>query len=183
MRRALLHFVLAAGLWAPWGPFSPAHAQSAGEASVKAAFLAKFAGFIEWPQGAFARPDSPLVIAVSRADDVAAELEHLTAGRFFDQHPIVVRRVPQGPPPPGAHIVYFGPRADGRLRELVAAVPPATLIVSDEAGGLAAGAMLNFMPDAGRVRFSASPAAAEARGLRLSARLLAVAQSIEGNRR
>ena len=36
------------------------------EASVKAAFLYKFLGFVEWPPAAFARADSPLVIGVAR---------------------------------------------------------------------------------------------------------------------
>ena len=35
----------------------------ASEASVKAAFLYKFAGYIEWPPTAFASEDSPFVLA------------------------------------------------------------------------------------------------------------------------
>ena len=49
--------------------------------------------------------------------------------------------------------------------------------------GLKAGSSINFSSESGRVRFSASSAAAEARGLKLSARLLAVAQTIEGKAR
>ena len=41
---------------------SPASAQQASEAAVKAAFLYKFPGYIEWPEAAFAGPDSPFVI-------------------------------------------------------------------------------------------------------------------------
>ena len=45
-------------------------AQQRGEASestVKAAFLYKFAGYIEWPVGLFAATDAPFVIAVTPA--------------------------------------------------------------------------------------------------------------------
>ena len=42
--------------------------------------------------------------------------------------------------------------------------------------------VLHFTDDDGRVRFAASLPAAQARGLRLSAKLLAVAQQVEGAR-
>ena len=49
-------------------------------------------------------------------------------------------------------------------------------------GALRLGSVLNFSADGGRVRFSASLASAEARNLKLSARLLTVAQAVEGRR-
>ena len=60
--------------------------------------------------------------------------------------------------------------------------PPAlpVLVVTAHEGGLRRGGAINFREERGRVRFAASPAQATARGLRLSARLLEVAQSVEG---
>ena len=52
------------------------------------------------------------------------------------------------------------------------------LAVTDAPTGLADGGALNFVPVQGRVRFEASLPAAERAGLRLSSRLLAVAERV-----
>ena len=44
------------------------------ERRVKAAFIFKFTGYIEWPEGAFPRADTPVTIAVAGDDELAAEL-------------------------------------------------------------------------------------------------------------
>src|SRR5688500_4442806 len=50
------------------------------ERTVKAAFVYKFLSYVEWPAGSFARPDSPIVIGVYGADDIAAELAQVVPG-------------------------------------------------------------------------------------------------------
>jgi hypothetical protein len=50
------------------------------------------------------------------------------------------------------------------------------LVVAED--GLEPGVMLNFVPIGGRVRFEAAPVAAERVGLKLGARLLAVAERV-----
>jgi len=60
------------------------------EASVKAAFLYKFAGYVEWPAHA-AAPESPFTIGVIDDDAVASELERIVPGRTIAGHPIAVR--------------------------------------------------------------------------------------------
>lgn len=150
------------------------------ESAVKAAFLLKFASFVEWPAGALVRPEQPLVIGVSGDNEVAADLEELAAGRKVDGRPVVIRRLNDIGPAAGAHIVFLGSRRDSKLREAIDAMAGPVLVVTQQADGLRHGGVLNFAMDAGRVRFSASVPAAEARNLKLSARLLAVAQSVEG---
>lgn len=152
------------------------------ESAVKAAFLYRFAGFVEWPAGTFARPDEPFVIGVLGNEPVAADLELVVGGRTVEGRPVVARRLREGESLAGVHVLLVGPQREPRLRELVAAVPPGVLVVTEQEGGLRAGAVLNFLTENARVRFTASLAAAEARGLRLSARLLAVAHAVEGRR-
>ncbi len=150
------------------------------ENSIKAAFLVKFASFVEWPPGTFARPAQPLVIGVSEDDDFQAALEQLIAGRTVDERPVVVRKIAEGAAPTGLHIIYLGTRRDSRLRELIQGIKGPVLIVTNQTQGLQAGSVINFSTEGGKVRFSASLAAAERHQLRLSARLLAVAQFIDG---
>ena len=156
--------------------------QLASESAVKAAFLFKFASFVEWPPGTF-KADAPLSIGVMGDEAVAGDLEQLVAGRSFEGRPIAVRRLRDGDDAGAVHVLLVGPGRDARLREVVASTPGPVLLVSEQDSGLRLGAVLNFVNESGRVRFSASLPAAEARGLRLSARLLAVAQAVEGRAR
>lgn len=163
------------------GAAGAATQQTASESAVKAAFLFRMAGLVEWPAGTFRRPEDPLVIAVAGHDGVAGDLEQIVTGRAIDGRPVVVRRVREGEAfPDRVHVLMIGAATrEARVRELTARPDP-MLVVTDHENGHGLGAVINFVPDRGRVRFTASLPAAEARGLRLSARLLAVAHSVEG---
>lgn len=175
---------LALALVFAWMLLAPAHAQATltapRESAVKAAFLMKFGTFVDWPPEAFRRPDEPLVIGIVGDDAVHADLEQLAQGRTVNGHPIVARRLRE---PPGqgerVHILFLATQNEGRLRELLARTAGPVLVVTQADAGLALGAALNFVRDRGRVRFEASPRAAEGRALKLSSRLLAVARSVE----
>jgi hypothetical protein len=180
---ALHRFWLAASLCLAGALAVPAWAQDAGaqrESAVKAAYLYRFAGFVEWPAGTLRRPDEPLVIGVLADEAVAADLEQVVAGRTIDGRPVTARRLREGEPVAGVHVLLLGTLREARLREVLATVPGPVLVVTEQEGGLRAGGVLNFSSDGGRVRFSASLASAAERNLKLSARLLAVAQSVEG---
>ncbi|RYF39303.1 MAG: YfiR family protein [Comamonadaceae bacterium] len=172
--------VLAAVLTSLAVAAGPATAQGAGasESAVKAAFLYKFGGFVDWPAAAFSRPDEPFVIGVAGDDAVFGALESLAVGRTVQGRPLLVRRVRE--PQAGLHMLYLGNMREARLREFLPGPAAPVLVVTAQEEGLRLGGAINFVEERGRVRFAASPAQATARGLRLSARLLDVAQSVEG---
>ena len=185
---ALSLFRLLAGFALSLGPLlaGPGGAQAqpaaARESAIKAAFLYKFADFVEWPPRTFLSPDQPLVIGVSGDEEVAADLEQLVAARS-DVRPVAVRRLQEAAPASGVHVLFLGSRREPRLHEAIDAVKGPVLIVTEQPGALQLGSVLNFSSDAGRIRFSASLTAAESHGLKLSSRLLAVAQAVEGRPR
>lgn len=178
-RRAWLAAGAAVIAW--WA--GPARAQGLGLArasAVKAAFLYKFGSFVEWPAGAFASPAAPLRIGVYGDEAVAFELEQITQGREVNGRPVTVQRVRDVDAIPPLHVFFAGGPRPGRIREMLAAAPGPVLTVADGSTGARSDAVLYFTEDQGRVRFSASLPAAAARGLRLSAKLLAVAHAVEG---
>lgn len=174
MRRGL-------GAWFAFGMLAvaPLHAgaEEALEASVKAAYLYKFLGYVDWPAGTFASPDAPHVVGVVGADDVHAELLRLVAGRQVNGRGLVVKRIASGDSLDGLQVLYIGraARASALLPQL-AGRP--VLAVTDVPSGLVEGSALNFVLVQGRVRFEASLPAAERAGIKLSARLLAVAERV-----
>jgi hypothetical protein len=151
------------------------------EQRVKAAFLYRFADFVVWPDSAFAKPDSPLVIAVASAEGIAEHLRSITSGRPVGGRPIEIRRVGPSDPVPAAHILFISGSDRARMRELLRTAPRNSLVVTEVEGALEQGSVINFVIAEDRVRFEISLDSAEKRGLRLSSRLLAVARSVRGN--
>jgi len=150
------------------------------EHEVKAAFLYKFLSFVEWPAQSFARAGAPLVIGVVGADDVHFALQEIVPGRSAQGRPLELRKLKDGERPAGVHMLFVGRAAAASLPKLPA--QPGLLVVSETEGALEQGAMINFLRVEDRVRFEVAPEAAERRGLRISSRMLAVAQQVRPGR-
>jgi hypothetical protein len=149
------------------------------ERRVKAAFLYKFADYVEWPEGAFPKPNSPVVIGVAGDDQVAAELANVAASRPGEGHPVVVKKLREGDSLAGLQVVFAGRADAGRFLQAARAAPAQpVLLVTEAEGALAQGSIINFVVTGGRVRFEIALDNAERRALRLSSRLLTVAQSV-----
>jgi hypothetical protein len=167
-------------------PSTTGAAEDAGtlEHRVKAAFLYQFAGYVEWPPATFAQADTPVTIGVIGAEPLAAELSQLVIGRKIAGRTVTVKRIKAGEPLAGVHILFVG-RAEGtRLVQLSqTAQPRSILTVTETDGALARGSVINFVIAERRVRFEVALDTAEKSGLKLSSRLLAVAQDVRGGGR
>jgi len=145
---------------------------------VKAAFLYKFLGYAEFPAAAFASDSAPLVIGVLGADDMAAELTEMVAGRHVGARPITVRVLLEADLAQPAHLLFVaGP--DGMRSARLVRAAAAALTVTECDAGLAAGSVINFIVVGDRVRFDVSLDAAEKKNIKLSSRLLTVANRVQ----
>ena len=178
LRRRYLRVLLcfAAGVAAAASAFAQ---REATEAGVKAAFLYKFANYIEWPANAFASPSAPLVIGVMGSEEIAAELERLVPGRNVNGHPVAVKRLKSGESASGVHIVFVGREQGGAAAAVHAAREQGALTVTETERGLeATGSAINFVSGGERVAFEVSLESAEKSGVRISSRMLAVAKRV-----
>jgi hypothetical protein len=143
------------------------------ERGVKAAFLYKFLGYVEYPQDT-----SPLVVGVLGADDIGAELVRITTGRNVGGRPVMVRTLREGDALTGLHMLFIGADAARSTAMLRAAQQQGVLTVTESDNGLQQGSVINFLLVEDRVRFEVSLPAAEKSGLKLSSRLLSVAYHV-----
>ena len=151
------------------------------EQRVKAAYLLRFTEFVTWPEESWPAPDAPLVIAVAGATGVAAELAELAAQGTATGRRVEVRRSPDPSAAlASAHALFVPEQERARFGQFVRAAGSRTLIVTEHAGALNQGSVINFVLVEGRVRFEVAIDAAERRGLRLSARMLGVAHAVRG---
>jgi len=141
------------------------------EASVKAAYLAKFAFYVDWPPAAFAGPTAPIVLCIVGDDAFGALVEEATAGQAVQGRAIAVKRLKAISRESGCHIAYVG--AEARL-EAVKGSP--VLLVTDALGG---NGMINFVLRDNRVRFTVDDDLAAQFGLGISSKLLNVALAVK----
>jgi hypothetical protein len=179
LRRALLCAVLACAALLAGAPALAQPGDAALERSVKAAFLYKFLGYTEYPASAFSDPAAPVVIGVVGSEEMAAELARIVAGRSVNNRPIVVKQWRDGETGGAVHLLFVaGADCARAARALRQAAPGPTLLVTECGSGLQAGSIINFKIVEERVRFDVSLDAADKNNIKLSSRLLTVANHV-----
>lgn len=175
-RRALV-----AGLvWMALVPaFAHARDNNALERSVKAAFLYKFLGYTDFPAHAFIDPNAAIVIGVVGSDEMAAEVQRIVTGRTINGRAIIVRSWRDGEQTGPAHLLFVAGNDSGRVARVLRQAPPGPILLVSECGnGLQAGSAINFKVIEQHVRFDVSLDAAEKNNIKLSSRLLSVANHV-----
>ena len=149
------------------------------ERRVMAAYIYKFTGYVNWPETQFADADTPITIALMDAEPVARELSQITKGRTAQGRAIAIKRLNAGESLAGVHILFIGGHAAPRPEHMLrAAQGHPVLVVTDAEGALTRGSMINFVLVERRLRFEVALDNVEKSGLRLSSRLLTVAQHV-----
>lgn len=149
------------------------------ERSVKAAFLVKFLGYVDYPDGIAPGAGEPLVIGVLGADDVAEELRRITTGRSMNGRAVAVRKLHAGDALGKVHLLFIGDDDLPDIEKALAAVRQMPVLTVTEIGrNVRQDSVINFRVVDERVRFEVSLDAAEKNNLKLSSRLLAVAYKV-----
>jgi hypothetical protein len=156
-----------------------AGAPGVGEERVKAAYLFRFIGYVEWPQAAYAKADSPYVIGIMNADEVADELVSIVGSRTVNNRPVTVKKLQGNEVPAGLHVLFIGAGERGRQVQLLRQLQQQpVLLVTETDGALSLGSMINFRLVEDRLRFEIALAPAERTGLKFNSKMLGVAFSV-----
>jgi len=150
------------------------------ELAVKATYLYKLAPFVSWPPEAYASPTAPLVICVQGADPFGQVLDRAVSGQAVGSHPVTVKRLARIEPDSACHIAYLaGGPAQSQAQALQAVERQPVLTVTDEARGGVAKGIVHLLLAGGKVRFSIDAGLAEADGVTISSKLLALAVMVK----
>lgn len=148
------------------------------EAEVKAAFLYRFTGYIEWPPQALDR--STFTVAVLGSTQVATELERLLPGRSVKDLPARVKRIRRLSELGDAQMLYVAESYRDIRQVMHALGTKPVLVVTDHPRGLEEGGIVNFLTVDRRVRFEISVAAAQRAQVKIGAELLSLAARVQG---
>ena len=161
---------------------APAQAQGSNplalERRVKAAFLYKFLAYAEFPASAFGDSAAPVTIGVVGSDEMAAELVRVVAGRQALGRPIQVRNLREGELGAPVHLLFVAGNDNVRAARILRGAPGALMPVTECELGLQYGSVINFRIIEDRVRFDVSLDSAEKNNVKLSSRLLTVANRV-----
>ena len=149
------------------------------ERRVKAAYLYKFAGYVEWPDSCFPDPTTPVRIAVLGDEKLRNELATMVLGHTVNGRAVAVSGYTEEDSLEGVHVLYVGRQETSRLSRLKEeARKRSVLLVSEGDDAIDQGSVIAFVLSRRRVRFDISVACAAKSGLTLSSRLLSVARTV-----
>jgi hypothetical protein len=149
------------------------------EYAVKAAYLYNFAKFVEWPPGAFANADAPLLICIA-GDNPFGDALAMLSGKTVESHPLEVRPIPAATGLDQCHIVFIGRAEQGRFKTVLAKLARLPILTVSDIGGFAqAGGMIGLVEADQRIRFDINLATTHQANLKLSSQLLKLATIVE----
>jgi hypothetical protein len=158
--------------------FRDAQAQVLNEYEAKAAFLFNFVKFVEWPSHAFANNEAPLLIGVVGNDRYTEVIDRVISGKTANNRRLVVKRFTNFKQLTPCHIVFVRSSENDRIQQTLAAAGPTALTVGETDGFTRSGGIINFTVAHGSLRLEINQASAERAGLKISAKLLSLANVI-----
>lgn len=171
--------VLAALLCAALALAAPRTARATELNTTKAQMLWNIAKFVQWPdQPAASR--GALVFTILGEDELAVALTQLLSTKTIGGRPVFVRFVRRAQDARGSQILYVAQSEAAHMEEVLSAVSGASVLtVADVPAFAAHGGMVGFASDGPRVRFEINLGHAERQGLKVSAKLLALARVVD----
>jgi len=152
------------------------------DSHVKAAFLPKFAAYVNWPPGALGAAGEPVLLCVIGQDPFGRALD-AAAGQRVDQRAIQVRRLDSTTGADRCNVAFLGGSARQSATAMLGALRGQPILtVTDASLGTGRG-IVHFAVKDGRVRFHIDDALAARNNLSLSARLLSLALSVKSRTR
>lgn len=151
------------------------------ESRVKALFLLKFAQYVEWPAGVMADTNAPMVIGVVGGDGVGDELAKAIEGKTVNGHLFVIKQLTADADPGGCQILFISDRevpAMGKILGKAAGQP--ILTVGEDSAFAENEGMINFVRKEESVHLEINVAPAKKAGLKISSKLLSVADVVKG---
>jgi hypothetical protein len=151
------------------------------EYEVKAAFLYNLVSFVEWPEGAFAGPDSPLVIGITGPDPFGDHIDRLLTGKRVRGRSLAVRRVEWGAALKDCHVLFVSAGQADRLPELSRLLDGTpVLTVGDEPRSARRGCVMAFVVNDSKVGLEINVDEASRARLVISSKLLSLARIRRG---
>jgi hypothetical protein len=147
---------------------------------VKGRFLLNFARFVEWPAQSQVGLESEIRVCVLGNGEVSSTLSKVLHGKTAGKKNVMVRRVEDLAGVAWCRIVFITKSTKLEPEMVVNSLGATSILTVGETDGFAAnGGMVNFIGDQNEVRFEINEGAARRAGLKISSKLLRLAEVVE----
>lgn len=150
---------------------------------VKAAYLVNFPKYMDWPASAFADTNSPITVAVLGDADVANEFASMVeGGKTVGGHPIVLKRITKEEEITNdCQVLFVATSERSRIAAILEKVKGSSILTVGESDDfLEKGGVINLVHRDRKIRLQVNLTAAEKAHLKISSRLLVVAEVVKG---
>ena len=155
-------------------------AQLAPEYALKAAVIYNITKFVEWPPNAFKSASDPLDVCLIGEDPFGDALVEALSGKLHENRSFAVRNLRDIGSVRDCQVLFVSASEQKRFRSILEeASSHATLTIGDSDGFTAAGGIVNLRIEQLKIRIQVNLAAAERSRIRISSRLLSLAEIVE----
>jgi hypothetical protein len=152
------------------------------EYEVKAAFLFRFAQFVEWPADTFKEASEPFTYCTIGEDPFHGALERTLNGKTIGQRALRVEHLNGWGKVADCQVLFVGAPGDKKhVADTLASAGTLPILTVGEADQFAEnGGAIGFCTEDNKIRFEVNLDAAGKAGLKISAKLLALAKTVLG---
>ncbi len=158
-----------------------ADASVADEYQVKASFLYNFTKFVEWPAGVFESSDSPISICVLGQNLFGHVLQETVREKSVNGRMLVVSGIPDARSATHCQILFVSSFERTHFGAILGELRTGILTVGETGGFIEAGGVVNLKLETGKIQIQVNIDAAEQAGVRISSKLLSLAQIIRNS--
>jgi hypothetical protein len=147
---------------------------------VKAAYLLNFLKFVEWPDDAAADPHGKWVIGFVGESPVGGELARLVEGKNVLGRDLQVKKFQAADNLRACNILFISESEKKHLPSILAALSGSSVLtVADMDNFIGSGGMVQLVVEEARVRLTIDVGATGRARLKVSSKLLALAQAVK----
>lgn len=156
-----------------------ARADAPTEYQLKAAFLYKFAKFVEWPAGTFQDSSSPILIGVLGEDPFGNSLDETVKGKTVDNRRLVIKHANSVGDLMNCQIIFVSASENGRMSKIVDKLKGQSILTVGESDRFARlGGIINFDMQDNRISLQVNVEEAKRSKLKISSKLLRLADIV-----
>ena len=179
IRAFVFTFIIAVSLWTGGLFHADAEENPSREYAIKAAFLYNFAKFVEWPSNAFTDNKAPVRLCVLGKDSFGIALDSLE-GKTIHGRKLTIERLNCTEDLTICHILFISETEKKQLANIFDHVKySSVLTVGDTENFAGLGGIINFTMVKKKIRFQINLAAADRAELKISSKLLKLADIIK----
>lgn len=142
------------------------------EGAVKAAFIFNFAAFVQWP----AKATGPIRICVAAEDTFTEQVTRKVRGNLVDNREVTTQPLRETDDPNPCDLVFVASTRQKHNAEMLQRINTPTLTIGETVQFMREGGMVRLFIENNRLRFQINQKAADAAGIKLSSRLLALSR-------